>query len=48
MLKVHELPLDNREKYLDLLCFPDLYPYGINGQKELRSSFMTMNLLNVV
>jgi len=24
--------LDNREKNLDLLCFPDLYPFGINGQ----------------
>ncbi|KYM96060.1 hypothetical protein ALC62_13287 [Cyphomyrmex costatus] len=36
MLKIVESPLDNREKNLDLLCFPDLYPYGINGQHETR------------
>jgi len=32
-LKVNELPLDSRMKYLDMLCFPDLYPLGIGGQK---------------
>ncbi|XP_067206958.1 uncharacterized protein [Linepithema humile] len=36
MLKVYDLPLDNREKCLDLLCFPDLYFFGINGQHETR------------
>jgi len=36
MLKIQDLPLDNREKSLDLLCFPDLYPFGINGQHETR------------
>ena len=36
MLKIEELPLDNREKFLDLLCFPDLYPFGVNGQHETR------------
>jgi len=34
MLKIQDSPLDNREKNLDLLCFPDLYPYGINGQHD--------------
>ena len=34
MVKVQELPLDNREKCLNLLCFPDLYPFGINGEHE--------------
>jgi len=34
MLKIQDLPLDNREKNLDLLCFPDLYPFGINGQHD--------------
>ena len=33
MLKVNEPPLDNRMKYLDMLCFPDLYPLGIGGQR---------------
>ena len=33
MLKVNEAPLDSRMKYLDMLCFPDIYPYGIGGQK---------------
>lgn len=28
--------MDNREKYLDLLCFPDLYPFGVNEQHETR------------
>lgn len=37
MLKVQDLPLDNCEKSLDLLCFPDLYPLGINGQHEERN-----------
>ncbi|XP_067209109.1 uncharacterized protein [Linepithema humile] len=37
MLKVQDLPLDNREKCLDMLCFPDLYPFGINGQHETRT-----------
>ncbi|XP_018361467.1 PREDICTED: uncharacterized protein LOC108760158 [Trachymyrmex cornetzi] len=36
MLKIQALPLDNREKDLDLLCFPDLYPFGTNGQHETR------------
>ncbi|KAL6421584.1 hypothetical protein ACFW04_014313 [Cataglyphis niger] len=34
--KTADLPLDNREKYLDLMCFPDLYPFGINGQHETK------------
>jgi len=34
MLKIQDLPLDNREKNLDLLCFSDLYPFGINGQHD--------------
>ena len=28
MLKVHEPALDNRLKYLDVMCFPALYPTG--------------------
>jgi len=34
MLKIQDLPLDNREKSLDLLCFPDLYSFDVNGQHE--------------
>jgi len=26
--------LDNREKNLNLLCFPDLYLFGVNGQHD--------------
>ncbi|XP_065892428.1 uncharacterized protein [Dysidea avara] len=33
MLKVNEAPLDSRMKNLDMLCFPDLYPHGIGGQR---------------
>lgn len=36
MLKIQDLSLNNREKYLDLLCFPDLYSFGINEQHEDR------------
>jgi len=36
MLKVQDMPLDNREKNLDLMCFPDLYPFGMYGQHETR------------
>lgn len=36
MLKIHDVCMDNRFKSLDLLYFPDLYPYGINGQNEDR------------
>jgi len=36
MLKIQDLFLDNREKDLDLMCFPDIYPFGINGQRETR------------
>ena len=32
LLKVNEAPLDNRTKHLDMMCFPDLYPYGMGGQ----------------
>lgn len=36
MLKVQDMLLDNREKNLDLMCFPDLYPFGMYGQHETR------------
>ena len=36
MLKIQALPLDNREKDLGLLCFPDLYLFGTNGQYKTR------------
>lgn len=36
MKKIDDAPLDNRNKHLDELCFPGLYPLGINGMKEDR------------
>ena len=33
LLKVNEMPLDSQTKHLDMLCFPDLYPQGIGGQR---------------
>ncbi|XP_066585898.1 uncharacterized protein [Prorops nasuta] len=41
MLKVQDCPLDSRSHDLDVKCFPDLYPYGINGQHENRSVRLT-------
>ena len=35
------MPLDNRYKTLDLQCFPDIYPYGENGQHSDRSIRLT-------
>ncbi|XP_070528976.1 uncharacterized protein [Cardiocondyla obscurior] len=34
MLKIQNVSLDNREKNLDLMCFPDLYPFGKNDQYD--------------
>ena len=31
LLSVHKQPLDNRQKYLDVLCFPSLFPTGRYG-----------------
>ncbi|EZA54482.1 hypothetical protein X777_05758 [Ooceraea biroi] len=41
MKKVQDVPLDNRDKNLDIKCFPDVYPYGINGQHENRNIRIT-------
>ncbi|XP_074111642.1 uncharacterized protein LOC141535587 [Cotesia typhae] len=41
MLKINEKALNNRIKTLDLQCFPDLYPYGKNGQCEERNVPLT-------
>jgi len=41
MVKIQDVPLDNRTKDLDIKCFPDLYPYGVNGQHEVRSVRIT-------
>ncbi|KMQ84905.1 dna repair and recombination protein mitochondrial, partial [Lasius niger] len=40
MLKVQDLPLTNREKNLDVMCFPDLYPF-----EELHKAFETAKQL---
>lgn len=36
MLKIQDLTLNNREKELDVMCFPDIYPFDINGQRHIR------------
>ena len=35
-LRINKSPVDVRCKQLDLLCFPDLFPYGCGGQHESR------------
>ncbi|KYQ48168.1 hypothetical protein ALC60_12797 [Trachymyrmex zeteki] len=37
MLKIEDVPMDNCYKYLDVMCYPDLYPEGVNGQREERN-----------
>lgn len=41
MVKIEDIPLNNRNKDLDIKCFPDLYPYGMNGQHKNRSVRIT-------
>ena len=49
MLKIQELSLDNREKFLDLLCFPDLYPFNVMDNMNLdKLNSMITNLLKFV
>ncbi|XP_029162230.1 uncharacterized protein LOC114933816, partial [Nylanderia fulva] len=45
MLKIQDLPLNNREQHLDLMCFPDLYSSGINGQPAEYLDAMSKELL---
>jgi len=35
MLKIQDLSLNNREKNLDLMCFPDLFPLLMNNMMTL-------------
>ena len=35
-LSVDEQPLDNQQKYLDVLCFPTLFPTGMYREFHLR------------
>ena len=32
LLTVHEFPMDNRLHFLDVLCFPTLFPNGHFGE----------------
>ena len=34
MLNVKEKPLDNRQAYLDVMCFPNLFPSGHFGERH--------------
>ena len=52
LLSVHEQPLDNRQKYLDVLCFPTLFPTGRYGEFHPRpvklafSEYLKSRLMN--
>ena len=43
LLSVHEQPLDNRQRYLDVLCFPILFPTGKYGEFHPRSVKLTFS-----
>ena len=53
MLKIHEPALDNRLKYLDVMCFPTLFPSGTFGEFHPRnvsisfSEYVKSRLLNM-
>ena len=36
VLCINECPIDMQCKQLDVLCFPDLYPYSHGGQHDSR------------
>ena len=52
LLSVREDPIDNRQQYLDVMCFPTLYPTGKFGKYHVRevkishSEFDKSKLLN--
>ena len=52
MLSVKEDPIDNRQKHLDVMCFPVLFPTGKYGQFHSRqeklshSEYIKLRLLN--
>ena len=43
LLSVSEKPLDNRQKYLDVLCFPSLFPTGQYGEFHPREVKLTFS-----
>ena len=43
LLSVKETPIDNRQKYLDVLCFPTLFPTGRYGEFYPRSVKLTFS-----
>ena len=43
LLSVSEKPLDNRQKYLDVLCFPSLFPTGRYGEFHPRAVRLTFS-----
>ena len=43
LLSVHEQQLDNRQKYLDVLCFPSLFSTGKYGEFHPRTVKLTFS-----
>ena len=43
MLNVKEKPLDNRQAYLDVMCFPNLFPSGHFGELHTREVHITVS-----
>jgi len=43
LLSVQECPLDNHQQYLDVLCFPSLFPTGQYGEFHPRSVKLTFS-----
>ena len=41
LLNIKENPLDNRQKYLDVMCFPTLFPDGRFGEYHDREVKLT-------
>uniref|UniRef100_A0A1X7UC60 Uncharacterized protein n=1 Tax=Amphimedon queenslandica TaxID=400682 RepID=A0A1X7UC60_AMPQE len=44
LMNVKEVPIDNRQEHLDLLCFPTLFPTGQYGEHHHRQSYPAQTL----
>ena len=48
LLNVREDPIDNRQQYLDVMCFPTLYPTGKFGKYHILSLIKAAYLIKIL
>ena len=45
LMNVKEVPIDNRQEHLDLLCFPTLFPTGQYVEHHPRQSYPAQTII---